>query len=308
MEQKSLINDEKRRTNVKNAVEKYIFFAAILFIPLLQFVVFYVGANVNSVIMSFQKYDNGVYLPNGIKNYVTFFKGFAQDPRLKSSLINSTWQWAISLGVSMPLSILVSYYIYLKIPCAELFKVLLMLPQIISTIVFVCIFRTLFENGLVVLFGWSPIVMRVAPTQFWILLCYSTFFGFANNLVLYLGTMSGVNQSTIEAAEIDGLGTLGRLWHVILPAIFPTVTVFIMASFAGYFTNQGATFSFFGTGTQAKDESYTFGYWLFVLVKGVQTEAEYPLASTAGVVFTAVAVPVTLVTKRLLEKYGPRED
>ena len=63
-------------------------------------------------------------------------------------------------------------------------------------------------------------------------------------MVLYLGAMSGVNQSTIEAAQIDGVGVLGRLWHVILPAIWPTVTVFIMAGFAGYFTNQGATFSF----------------------------------------------------------------
>ena len=150
--------------------------------------------------------------------------------------------------------------------------------------------------------------MRVAPTQFWILLAYSSFFGLAGNLVLYLGAMSSVNQSTIEAAQIDGVGTLGRLWHVILPAIWPTVTVFIMTSFAGFFTNQGATFSFFGTGSQAKDESYTFGYWLFVLVKGAKTEAEYPMASTAGVVFTLVAVPVTLLAKRLLEKYGPRED
>ena len=183
-----------------------------------------------------------------------------------------------------------------------------MLPQIITNIVFVCIFRTLFENGLVELFGWSPIAMRVAPTQFLILLVYSSFFGLANHMVLYLGAMSGVNQSTIEAAQIDGVGTLGRLWHVILPAIWPTVTVFIMTSFAGFFTNQGATFSFFGTGTQVKDESYTFGYWLFVLVKGVQTEAEYPMASTAGVVFTMVAVPVTLIAKRLLDKFGPRED
>ena len=298
----------KKRKNWKNIIEKYVFFTVILLIPLTQFVVFYIGANVNSVILSFQKYDGGIYLPNGINNYVEFFERFTRDPKLKSSLVNSTWQWLFSVGLTIPLSILVSYYIFLKIPGAEFFKVLLMLPQIITNIVFVCIFRVLFENGLVELFGWSPIVMRVAPTQFWILLAYSTFFGLANNMVLYLGAMCSVNQSTIEAAQTDGVGTLGRLWHVVLPAIWPTVTVFIMASFAGYFTNQGATFSFFGVGTQAKDESYTFGYWLFVLVKGATTEAEYPMASTAGVIFTMVAVPITLIAKRLLEKYGPRED
>lgn len=293
----------------KGTIEKYVFFAAILIIPLLQFVVFYVGANVNSIVMSFQKFEDGVFKPNGLNNYIEFFKSFAQDTKVKSSLLNSTWQWLFSVGFSLPLSIVVSYYIFLKIPCAEAFKVLLMLPQIITNIVFVCVFRVLFENGLVELFGWSPIAMRQAPSQFWILLAYSTFFGLANNMVLYLGAICGVNQSTIEAAEIDGVGTLGRLWHVILPAIWPTVTVFIMASFAGFFTNQGATFSFFGTGTQAKDESYTFGYWLFVLVNGNdKSQTEYPMAATAGVVFTIIAVPITLLSKWLLEKLGPSED
>lgn len=295
--------------NWKGIIEKYVFFAVILIIPLLQFVVFYVGANINSIVMSFQRFEDGVFLPNGINNYIEFFKSFAQDTKVKSSLINSTWQWLFSVGFSLPLSVVVSYYIFLKIPCAEAFKVLLMLPQIITNIVFVCVFRVLFENGLVELFGWSPIAMRQPPSQFWILLAYSTFFGLANNMVLYLGAICGVNQSTIEAAEIDGVGTLGRLWHVILPAIWPTVTVFIMASFAGFFTNQGATFSFFGTGTQAKDESYTFGYWLFVLVNGNnKSQTEYPMAATAGVVFTVIAVPVTLMSKWLLEKFGPSED
>lgn len=299
----------RKKLNWKGNIEKYIFFAVILFIPLFQFVVFYIATNLNSVMLSFQKFENGVYVPNGFENYVQFFKSFSIDARLKSSLINSTWQWVFSVLLSTPLSIIVSYYIFLKIRGSEIFKVLLMMPQIITNIVFVCIFRVIFENGIVGLFNLSPIALREAPSQFWILLIYSTFFGLANNMILYLGAMCSVNQSTIEAARIDGVGTLGCLWHVILPAIWPTVIVFLMASFAGFFTNQGALFSFFGTGTQAKDESYTFGYWLFVLVKGEnKTQAEYPLASAAGVVFTLIAVPVTLLAKYVLEKVGPRED
>ena len=146
-------NVSKKRINWKENVEKYAFFTLILLIPLTQFVVFYIGANVNSVIMSFQKYDDGLYIPNGINNYVEFFERFTRDPKLKSSLANSTVQWLVSVGISMPLSILVSYYIFLKIPGSEFFKVILMLPQIITNIVFVCIFRVLFESGLVELFG-----------------------------------------------------------------------------------------------------------------------------------------------------------
>ena len=300
--QKRVVKDKKA------VVEKYIFFVAILALPVLQFIIMYLGVNANSVIMSFQEYKDGqyVFLDDIFANYDTFFTRLINDPKLSNAVINSLVQYALTLLVSLPISVIVSYYLYIKIPFTETFKVVLMLPQMISNIVFVCIFRYLLEDGLIEIFNLPVDTLRAAPTQFYTMLIYGLFFSFATNMVLYLGAITGVDQSVMEYGEIDGLGTLGKFWYIVLPSIWPTITVFIVSGVAGIFTNQGATYSFFDL--WALDETYTLGYWMFVLVKGSVSFAEYPLAATAGICFTIVATPLVLLVKYLLERFGPKEE
>lgn len=299
---------KKKTENVKTTVEKYLFFIAILALPVLQFIVMYILVNTNSILMSFQKYENGkyIFLDDTFANYKTFFEGLVKDPKLVNAIKNSLIQYLLSLVVTLPISVIVSYYLYIKIPFTECFKVILMLPQMISNIVFVCIFRYLLEDGLIDVFHLPIDTLRAAPTQFYTMLLYGLFFSFAANLVLYLGSMSSLDQSVMEYGEIDGLGTLGKFRYVVLPAIWPTITVFIVSGVAGIFINQGATYSFFDI--WALDETYTLGYWMFVIVKGSVSFAEYPLAATAGICFTLVATPIVLLVKFLLERFGPKED
>ena len=66
-------------------------------------------------------------------------------------------------------------------------------------------------------------------------------------------------------------------------------------------------YSFFGD--SAEYYTQTLGYYLFVKVIGDNaTPADYPFASALGVVFTIICVPLTLIVRKLLEKYGPSEN
>ena len=106
-------------------------------------------------------------------------------------------------------------------------------------------------------------------------------------MVLYLGAMANVDKSVMEYGNIDGLGSLGKLWHIVLPAIWPTVIVFIMSGIAEFFTSQGSLFSFFGDADGSLETtSYTLGYWIFVKVYqqgSVTNFAGLPQAAAAGV-------------------------
>jgi hypothetical protein len=44
------------------------------------------------------------------------------------------------------------------------------------------------------------------------------------------------------------------------------------------------------------------------IAKSSATIADYPYAAAGGLLFTLVVAPITIVTKSLLEKYGPSED
>ena len=75
-----------------------------------------------------------------------------------------------------------------------------------------------------------------------------------------------------------------------------------------FFTNQAALFNFFGA--DARSDVQTLGYIFFVKVlkSEAASYAQYPYASAAGLLFTVIATPLTLLIKWALEKYGPRED
>jgi glucose/mannose transport system permease protein len=51
--------------------------------------------------------------------------------------------------------------------------------------------------------------------------------GFA--MAMYLAGLAGIPEEQIEAANVDGAGTLRTLWHVVLPQLWPvTVTCFVI--------------------------------------------------------------------------------
>ena len=284
--------------------KKYVFFFFILVIPITQFLVFYVFINFRMITMSFERYENGEWIWNNVQNYKDFFFQLKYEDALGFAIKNSLLRYGLSLIITMPVSIIVAYYIYIKITGSEVFKVLLMIPSLISSVVFVLSLQIIMYSGF-------DIRISNPENQWTTILCYGLFFSVAANLVLYIGAMNGVDENVMEYAEIDGLGTLGKLYFVVVPSIWPTISVFIVTGFAGFFTDQGATYKFFDV--SAHDSAYTLGYWLYLKVApsaygGGSPIAEYPMAATAGIIFTLIAAPVTIILRRLLERFGPRED
>ena len=46
--------------------------------------------------------------------------------------------------------------------------------------------------------------------------------------IVYLAALGSVNEELYDAANVDGCGRWGRIWHVTLPGITPTVTIMMI--------------------------------------------------------------------------------
>jgi putative aldouronate transport system permease protein len=46
--------------------------------------------------------------------------------------------------------------------------------------------------------------------------------------IIYLAAITGINPEIYEAAEVDGAGRLGKIWHVTLPGLRPTIVVLLI--------------------------------------------------------------------------------
>jgi ABC-type sugar transport system permease subunit len=280
---------------------------SIVILPIIQFLVFYVYVNFNSIMLAFKEYKISLdpLVPDtiswiGFKNFTDVWRDlFSAGGDLLYMTGNSLIRFLVNL-LLMPIKWLFAYAIWKKIPASGFFKVVLFLPSIIPGLIWTTVFRHILLDGLA---PWDLLSADKAMTTD---IVYASWLGLTTSMILYWGQMSNISPSVIESAKIDGAGDLRIFIKIVFPVIYPTITIFIVQMIPTFFSNQGHLFEFFGAG--APEKTWTLGYYFFVQVISESSMPFYPYASAAGLIFTLIAAPLTLFVRWAMEKFGPSED
>lgn len=279
----------------KNAKD-ILFYILLLVIPVTQFCIFYVGVNFNSLLLAFREGGKGAFTTQYITNAA---KGFFVDPAWTSALGYSIKSYLISTAIAVPLGLFFSYYISKKLFGHALFRVILFLPSILSALVMVSIYNKFIYQA-----GWD--FTSNFDTAYGAVMAFNIWISFGTTVLMYSNAMSAIPPELMDAAKIDGANTLQEFWHITLPQVFSTLSVFLVVGVAAIFTNQYNLFSFYGT-REAKWE--TIGYRLYLLSLGAKSsDAQKAPVAAVGVILTLVAVPLTFFVRWLLNKFGPSEE
>ncbi len=304
------LNSKKKRITPRKKKE-YLFFGLMMIIPILNFVIWYIVLNANSLALAFKKFDfaTNEYTFAGLSNFADVLDRFFHYPMMAKAFQNSFIAYAIGLFITMPLTIFFAFYLYKKFPGHGMFKFLLYLPSMLSSIVIVTIFKYFVERFIPQLvldmFGIEiPGLMSNVNSRFGMILFYNVWIGFAGSILYYIGSMNRIPPELVEAAKIDGVGLFGEFIYITLPMIYPMLTTVITTGVVGLFTNQLSLVAFYGTG--ASPELQTIGYWLFADTLKA-SEVEYPFLSAAGLIITLVVAPLTFLIKYLMERFGPKD-
>ena len=287
----------------------FFFYLSIVALPVLQYLIFYVYMNLNSFALAFQKYnaDTGKYVWNGLENFKKIFLDFQQEEMMMASVKNSLIYFFFCLIFSNFGTIIFSYYIYKEHLGSKIFKVILYAPHIVSTVIVVIMYTYFVDTTIPSI--WQDLfkeeiygLLANKATRYVSVLFFSIWISFGTQVLVYSGTMSSISESIIESAKLDGITPVKELFLIVIPMVWPTTVTFIVSAVAGIFTNQMQLFSFFGP--NASPDMYTFGYLIYVKVfQG--SMSDYPYLSALGMMMTFIAVPLTLLIKKALEKYGP---
>ena len=193
---------------------------------------------------------------------------------------------------------------------AKVLITIMMLPSMLSTLVTSLIFKYMADRLIPeIYFMFSGVkiegLLANPDTVYWTLMIWSMWSSLSNYLLLAYGTMNGINESLVEATALDGASYFTEFIHVTLPCIYPTIVVWLTESVAGFFTLQIGQFPLFGS--SASSDLYTFGYYTYIKLLS-RNYGDFAFLSAMGVLMTLIAMPVTLIVKRMLEKYGPSAD
>jgi ABC-type sugar transport system permease subunit len=232
-------------------------------------------------------------------------------------LRNSFVLWFFKLVIGLPVSIIFSYYVYKKAVGSRFFRVILFLPNIISNLIMVYLFRYFANNAIVSLFNLKLGLIDNPNTTFATILFFNLWLGFAGQTLLITSSMSSISQSIEEAAQVDGVNSVNELFYITLPMIMPTLTTFIVLSIAELFVDQMSLVTFydkFGVPSHIR----TVGYFLFQQVyeseiipntpwetDQIRGKLSYSQLSAFGVMISLFVIPVSFGVRRILNHIDP---
>lgn len=305
-------NEAKSIFNSKRQLHRFLFWLSIVVLPLIQFCVFYVYVNFNMIIMAFQRFEAKTdalgYVVNfaGIENFKTAWQ-FLRDNfyMIKNSLV----YFVFCTLLTMAASLCFSFYIYKQFFASKFFKVMLFMPQIISGVVFALLYKYIVTDVYIGIVGGEGTVgiLDNPDTRFGAVLFYNVWMGFGVSILLFSGAMSGINESIVESAEIDGATHLREFVSITIPMIFPTIKSLLVLGIVGVFTNQMNLYTLFDN--QAGNVS-TLGYSIYLqsvradVINKDPNNLDFSQLSALGLILTLILVPITVGIKKLLDKYG----
>ena len=220
--------------------QKYWQFYLMMLAPLLYYIVFrYVPIAGN--IVAFRRYRAGSSIFGDEWSGLKYFKMFWNDKNFWRSFRNT-----LSLNIS---------YLLVRFPLTLIFALLLneirqlrwkkfvqtasYLPHFISIVIVAGMVREIVStsgpiNRLIEMFAGSTISFISLPEWFPTIYIGSGLWqGLGWGTILYLAAMSSISPTLYEAAQVDGAGRFGQVWHVTLPGILPTISTLLILDIGG---------------------------------------------------------------------------
>lgn len=312
-----------------NAIEKkdrrkLLFYICGVAFPVVQFLIFYVFINFNSILLAFKEYKPGtevftISLENFFMHFTKIwndvFHNASDDVNMGLAFLNAMKYYFASILIASTLNILFSNYIYKKNLGHKFFQIMLFIPKILSVSVLCLVYKYFVTYGIhdIVLnvFGKDiGYLMTGSGSKFGFIMTFALWSGFGTAVLIYTSTMSGIPKEVVESAELDGITPFKELIHITMPMIYPTFVTFMIVNFAAIFTNEMSLYLWFEYSFRECRDDLTIGYYLFAKsymanIHGLYGMNDLAYVSSLGIILSAIAIPLTFLIKWTLEKFGP---
>ena len=226
------------------------------------------------------------------------YKQLFNDTRLWQSLMHTATITAVALPLELIFGFLLAQLFLDKIPGRQIFVALLVLPTVISPIVAGATWRLMFD----VRFGpIAQILTAIVGEPVNIVWTVNPYFVYPAIIIcevwqwtpfmflLLLAALSNVDQSQLEAAELDGASYFLVLRQIVMPAIKPVVAIAVLIRGLDLFRIFDIVWALTAGGPGSRTETIS----LYTYVIGfVQFDVSY----AAAVAFLVIALLTALVT------------
>ncbi|MDU4694771.1 MAG: ABC transporter permease subunit [Paenibacillus sp.] len=229
------------RKTIKKDLKKN-WFVYLLAIPVVAWFLVFCYGPMWGVLIAFKDYKPLLGFAEsdwvGFKHFVDFFQGPYFWRVIKNTLLLNVW--GIVFGFTAPIILALMLNEIRDGKFKKSVQTITYMPHFISLVV-VCGIIHIFtaDEGVV-----TQVVQWITGKDYTSLLGYSAFFrpiytfsGIWQNIgwdsIIYLAAMSGIDPALYEAAEIDGIGRIKKMWYITLPQITPIIVILFIFAIGG---------------------------------------------------------------------------
>lgn len=259
------------------------------------FTMFFLFPLLNSFVMSFQSVNFGSREFIGLENYKSLI-----NPTFLTAVKNSFFYMVLTLIVLIPVPFALAVMINSKfLKGVEVFKSVLFLPALTSTVVIAIVFKFMFGELDYSQMNIFASALGAEPTKWLsnsafvmpILVILATWKWLGVNMLYFISGIKGIPEEINEAAELDGVSSWQRLRYITIPMVKPiTIYVLTISIYAGLamFTE---TMLVYGLNSPNNMALTIVGYLYKV---GIQSN-DLGLASAIGTFLLLFALAINLV-------------
>ena len=290
----------------KNTKSRLLFLAFCIVPPLLHFLIFYIIPNISSFFMAFTNVDGDP----SFDNFIRFYKEIANsDSELRIGLKNTALTFALMV-VTFPFKVLVSYFIYKKIPGAKVFRIVFFLPTIVFSVAVALIFQQLvgvdsfiadWVQALCKL-EYTPDLLADSDFANTTILLNMLWLSFPGDLIIWGGTFARIPEDVLESGRVDGTTWWTEFTKIIVPMVWPTVALQMVLLACGFFGASGNVFLL----TKGQYGTMTFAAWQYLELyeySGSRFSSNiYNYLSAVGLITTVIALTISITVRKYANK------
>ena len=116
--------------------------------------------------------------------------------------------------------------------------------------------------------------------------------------IMYIAAITGIDDSLMEAAMIDGASRMQRIWHITIPSILPTYFVLVMLSLANFLSNGMEQYFVFANSFN-KTKIEVLDLYVYNLAMG---SGGYSLSTAISILKTFVSIILLCATNWVSKK------
>ncbi|NLM00669.1 MAG: sugar ABC transporter permease [Treponema sp.] len=239
----------------------------------------------------------------GFDNFKSFIGSYYFGELIRNTLMYSFGK----LFVSVPLAIILAVVIYecRRPMLRKTVQTLSYLPHFLSWVIMYGILLTLLApgdgivNDIIKMLGGEPIDFLTNTEAFpWIVIFSDAWKEMGWSAIIFIAALMGIDPTLFEAAMVEGVTAIQRVWYITLPSISPVIVMVVLLRL-GTILDAGFNQMFMLYSPPVYSVADIIDTWVY---RSGLLEFEFSLATAVGIFKGAIGLVLVTVSNKLVKK------